>query len=328
MNPDSRLNTRLTSLLGIKYPVMSAPMSMHSGATLAAAVTHAGGVGMFGAIGSGGESWFRAELAKVKGLLGDKPYGVGFITFLMESMPHLFEIAIEEKIPVMAFSFADPASYIERAKNAGAVTICQVRNMQQAKEAVAAGTDILVAQGNEAGGHTGETNLMPFLLRILDSYPDLPVLAAGGIASGRGLAAILATGADGAWIGTPLLATPECVEISDDYKSRLVAATADDTLFTPLFDVANNQAFGGVAWPEGIAARVLKNEFTRKWHTRVHEVTSGNESLMTQYREDVQNKNLDVSVVYAGESVQHINEIQPAETIIRNICAEAEKLLG
>lgn len=195
------LKTRLTTLLNVKYPVMSAPMSMHSGATLAAAVTRAGGVGMFGAIGSGGETWFRAELNKVKSLLGNKPYGVGFITFLMESMPHLFDIAIEEKVPVMAFSFADPAPYIDRAKIAGSITICQVRNMEQAAEAVAAGTDILVAQGNEAGGHTGQTNLMPFLLRILDSYPDLPVLAAGGIGSGRGLAAVIATGADGAWIG-------------------------------------------------------------------------------------------------------------------------------
>ncbi|MFP6807739.1 MAG: nitronate monooxygenase [Pseudomonadales bacterium] len=322
-----KLETRLNSLLNIHYPVMSAPMSMHSGATLAAAVTHAGGLGMFGAIGSGGEDWLQTELVKANNLLGDKPFGIGFITHLMDSMPGLFEIALEAQVSVMAFSFADPGPYIHRAKEAGATTVCQIRNMDQAAEAVAAGADILVAQGNESGGHTGEANLMPLLNRVLDAHPDIPVLAAGGISCGRALAAVIAAGADGAWIGTPLLATPECVEVSMAYKQRLIDASAEDTLYTPLFDVANHQAYHGTPWPSGIAARVIANDFTAEWNNKINEVTSSNTSLMEYYKEQIKNKNLDVSVVYAGESVQDIHQIQPAEDIIRSICDDAQARL-
>lgn len=322
------LETRLATLFKIKYPIMSAPMSMHSGAELAVAVTKAGGVGMFGAIGAGGEVWLKDQLDQARSLLADQPFGIGFITFMMDSFPGLFDIAVQEKVPVMAFSFTDPASFIDRAKNAGSIVVCQVRTMDQAREAVAAGTDILVAQGNEAGGHTGQTNMMPFLQRVLDTYPDIPILAAGGIGSGRNLAAVLAAGADGAWIGTPLLATPECIEVSDEYKARLIAAIADDTIYTPLFDIANHQAFGRTPWPEGIAARVLRNQFVKDWQNKMDQVTSTNESLMAQYRDGVENKNLDVSVVYAGESVDSVTRIRPAATVIQDICEDARARLS
>ncbi len=323
-----KVETRLTSLFKVRYPIMSAPMSMHSGATLAAAVTHAGGIGMFGAIGPGGEAWLSAELVKAKALMGNKPFGIGFITHLMADRLRLFELALEARVPVMAFSFADPAPYLERARAIGSITLCQVRTIKEAEEARAAGTHILVAQGNEAGGHTGETNLMPFLLRLLDRFPDTPVLAAGGISSGRALAAVLAAGADGAWIGTPLLATPECIEVSDDYKQRLIAATADDTLFTPLFDIANHHAFGGRPWPPGIAARVLSNQFTEKWRDRLDEVTQANESLMSEYRTATEQKDYETAVVYGGESVNDIHRIQPAEDIILGICDDAENRIS
>ena len=322
------LETRFTELFNVKYPVMSAPMSMHSGAELAVAVTKAGGVGMFGAIGAGGDSWFKEQLYKARASLGEQPFGIGFITFMMDSFPVLFDIAVQENVPVMAFSFADPAPYVETAKNAGSIIVCQVRTMVQAREAVAAGTDLLVAQGNEAGGHTGETNLLPFLQRLLDTYPEMPILAAGGIGSGRNLAAVITAGADGAWIGTPLLATPECIEVSDDYKARLVAASAEDTLFTPLFDIANNQAFGSTPWPEGIAARVLRNKFVDEWQANLEQLSASDETLMSWYREQVKNRNLDVGVVYAGESVESVARIQPVINVIEEICEDARARLS
>ncbi len=319
----TNLTTRLTQSLNIKYPMMSAPMSRHSGAGLAAAVTNAGGLGLFGALNAGREAWFTDEIAKAQQLLGDRPFGVGFITHLIESLPELFEIALRQRVPVIAFSFADPTHYIKRVKEAGLIAVCQVQNMAQASTVVAAGADILVAQGNEAGGHTGQSRLMPLLFEVLSAFPDLPVLAAGGIGTGRDLAAVLSAGADGAWIGTPLLATHECTEVSDEYKSRLIAAGTDDTLYTPLFDLANHGAFGGTPWPADIAARVIRNRFVEEWQDRMVDVNSANEALMSQYRLDVKNSNLDVSVVYAGESVGAVTSIRPVAEVITELCEGA-----
>ena len=149
----------------------------------------------------------------------------------------LFDAALEAKPNVIAFSFGSPGAYAEKAKAAGAKVMCQVQSMTHAREAVAAGADILVAQGNEAGGHTGTMNLLPLLVSVLDAFPDTPVLASGGIASGRALAAVLAAGADGAWAGTAFLATPECVEIPEEHKQTIVQSDGEDTIFTRAYDV-------------------------------------------------------------------------------------------
>ena len=116
--------------------------------------------------------------------------------------------------------------------------------------------------------------------------------------------------------------------MSDDYKARLIAASADDTLYTPLFDIANNQAFGRVPWPKGIAARVLRNQFVDEWQDKISQVTSANEVLMSQYEQQVKNKNYDVCVVYAGESVDSITRIQPAANVIEDICEDARTRLS
>ena len=123
---------------------------------------------------------------------------------------------------MVVFSFVDPKPWLGRAKSSGATTICQVQDLEGADAAVDAGADVLLAQGNEAGGHTGGMNLLPLLVSVVEKYPDLPVLAAGGITTGRALAAVLAAGADGASLGTALLATPEAVEVPDAFKERIV----------------------------------------------------------------------------------------------------------
>lgn len=116
--------------------------------------------------------------------------------------------------------------------------------------------------------------------------------------------------------------------MSDDYKARLVAASADDTIYTPLFDIANHQAFGGTPWPDGIAARVLRNQFVNQWQDKMEQVTTSNETLMAQYRHEVEDRNLDVSVVYAGESVETITRIQPVAKVIEDICEDARTRLS
>ena len=144
--------------------------------------------------------------------------------------------------------------------------------MAQAREAVTAGADVLVAQGNEAGGHTGTMNLLPFLVSVLDAFPTTPALASGGIASGRSLAAVLAAGADGAWAGTAFLATPECVEIPEEHKQTIVQSDGEDTIFTRAYDV-----LFGMPWPEVIGERLQRNKFTDEWHGREKEIAERRE---------------------------------------------------
>src|SRR5712691_10171645 len=193
------LKTRFTEMFDLDYPIMSAPMALHSGGTLAAAVSKAGGLGSFGGIHPAkGPDWLRDEIRYIRSQT-EKPFGVGYINAFLPMFQQHFEAALEEKTPVIALSFGSSQPWLDQAKAAGAKVMCQVQTMEHAREALAGGADVLIAQGNEAGGHTGAMNLLPFLVRVVDAFPDIPVLAAGGIADGRALAATLAAGADGAW---------------------------------------------------------------------------------------------------------------------------------
>ena len=203
------LRTRFTELLGLGFPVMSAPMSNHSGGHLAAAVSATGGLGTFGGTNELGPGWLRQQLALIRSRT-DRPFGVGFITQRIGADPTNFEVVLEERVPVVVFSFADPQPWLSRAKDAGAFTICQVQSAELAELAVLAGADALLAQGNEAGGHTGQMNLLPLLVGLVERYPEVPVLAAGGITSGRALAAVLAAGRPGGVPGYGLACHAGC----------------------------------------------------------------------------------------------------------------------
>ena len=185
------MQTRITELFNIRYPVMSAPMTNHSGGRLAAAVSQAGGLGSFGGIHQAGVDWLREQLGLIRSQT-DNPFAVGFLTQYIPDYLPIFHAVLEEKVPAIAFSFADPAPWLGQAKEAGAITLCQVQDLKSADDAVAAGADVLVVQGNAAGGHTGGMNLLPFLCSVVDRYPQVPVMASGGISDGRMLAAVLA----------------------------------------------------------------------------------------------------------------------------------------
>ena len=251
------LKTRFTDLLNLDLPVMSAPMSNHSGGQLAAAVSLAGGLGTFGGTNDFGPEWLREQIAHVRSRT-DRAFGLGFITQLIETNTTNFEIALEERVPVFVFSFADPGPWLPRAKDAGAVTICQVQSLELARQSVDAGADVLLAQGNEAGGHTGGMNLLPLLVALAEQFPTVPVLAAGGITTGRALAGVLGAGGEGASLGTAVLATPEAVEVPDSFKERIVLSDGQDTTFTRVYDL-----LGTRPWPEGIAGRVYRNRLVR-----------------------------------------------------------------
>ncbi|MGB2693783.1 MAG: nitronate monooxygenase [Dehalococcoidia bacterium] len=315
------LHTRFTELLGIQYPIMSAPMALHSSGPLAAAVSKAGGLGSFGGINPGGGNWVREQIRHVRAET-DRPFGVGFITHYIPMLPQCFEAAVDEHAPVIAFSFVDPKPWITQAKESGATTICQVQSMAGAREAVDAGADVLVAQGNEAGGHTGTMNLLPFLARVIDAFPDVPVLASGGISSGRALAAVLAAGAEGAWLGTALLATTEATDVSDAHKQRIVASDGEDTIYTQVFDIVD-----GSSWPNGIAGRVHNNTFAQEWQGRERELRAKREELAPAYTAAYERRDPDTMALYFGTGAGSVSAIRPAADVITSICTEAEQLL-
>ena len=315
------LKTRFSDLLGLDYPVMSAPMSNHSGGQLAAAVSLTGGLGTFGGTNDLGPDWLREQLSHIRSQT-DRSYGVGFITQLIEYNTTNIEIALEERVPVFIFSFADPDPWVARAKDAGAVVICQVQSLELARLAVDAGADVLLAQGNEAGGHTGEINLLPLLVDLVERYPSVPVLAAGGITTGRALAGVLGTGGEGASLGTAMLATPEAVEVPETFKERVVLSDGQDTTFTRLYDL-----LGTRPWPEGIAGRVYRNRLVRQWDGRVAEILSHREELASDVAAARTLGDVEASAVYMGQGAGHINAIRPAAEVIREICEGAEAII-
>ena len=315
------LRTRFTDILGLDYPIMSAPMSNHSGGTLAAAVSLAGGLGTFGGTNDFGPEWLREQISHVRSRT-DRPFGVGFITQLIEYNTVNIEIALEERAPVVIFSFADPDPWLGRAKDAGCVTVCQVQSPELARQAVDAGADMLLAQGNEAGGHTGEVNLLPLLVDLVERYPQLPVLAAGGITSGRALAGVLGAGGEGVSLGTAMLATPEAVEVPDSFKERVVLSDGQDTTFTRLYDL-----LGTRPWPDGIAGRVYRNRLVREWDGRDAEILAHREELASDVAAARAAGDVEASAVYMGQGAGHVNAIRPAAEVIREICEGAETIV-
>ncbi|MGW2412296.1 NAD(P)H-dependent flavin oxidoreductase [Streptomyces tubercidicus] len=318
------LQTRFTEMFGLVHPVMSAPMAMHSGGTLAAAVSAAGGLGCFGGTHPRkGPDWIRAEIATIRAAT-DGPFAVGFITPFLPFTEPLFDATLEERPAVVALSFADPQPWLARAKEAGARVMCQVQNYQDAEAAAAAGADVLVAQGNEAGGHTGTMGLLPFLTGIVRRYPDIPVLAAGGIGDGRTLAAVLTAGADGAWLGTAFLATPEAVEVHDLHKRLIIESDGGDTVWTPAYDIVS-----GLPWPAGIGERVRRNRFIDEW--------TGRESTLRDRAEELgpaesatpfgAPPDPDTSEIIYGQSATFVDGIRPAADVVHTISTEAEAIL-
>jgi nitronate monooxygenase len=263
----------------------------------------------------------RRQIAHVRSQT-NRPFGVGFITQLIEPDPTNFEIALDERVPVVVFSFTDPRPWLGRAKAAGALTICQVQSVELAERAAAAGADMLLAQGNEAGGHTGSMNLLPLLVDLVERYPEIPVLAAGGITGGRALAAVLAAGAQGASLGTAMLATPEAVEAPEAFKERIVLSDGQDTTFTSLYDM-----LGDTPWPDGIAGRVYRNRLVREWDGRDAEVRANREELATDAATARARQDPERAAVYMGQGAGQVRAIRPAAEVVREICEGAEGVI-
>ena len=202
------LRTRLTELFGIEHPILSAPMGIAAGGRLAAAVSHAGGLGLIGG-GYGDGEWLEREFDAA----GNARVGCGFITWSLAKKPELLDQVLARSPAALMLSFGSPAPFAARIRQSGVPLICQVQSMAHARDAVDAGAEIIVAQGGEAGGHGGNRSTLTLVPEVADflagAAPATILVAAGGIADGRGLAAALMLGADGVLIGSRLVASAE-----------------------------------------------------------------------------------------------------------------------
>lgn len=313
------LRTRLCDLLAIDHPVISAPMAGTATADLAVAVSEAGGLGMLGVPGSESPEWLRDQIQKVR-THTNRPFGVGFISSL-PNIDALHEVALDERVPVISHSFGDPTPYVAPAQSLGIKVIAQVQKVAQAKTAAAAGVDVITAQGTEAGGHTGHSGTLSLVPAVVDAAGGIPVVAAGGIADGRGLAAALILGAEGAWLGSRFAVSHESVD-PQWKKERGVQAGTDDTLLTKVYDLALDMPF-----PAEIADRVLANDFVREWHGRNEEILARRESLNSLLHNAASRGDERIAAVRLGNAVGLISSVEPAGDILRRIVQEAEALL-
>ena len=307
-----RIETALTRLLAIEHPILLAPMGSAAGGRLAAAVTNAGGLGMIGS-GQANAATIRQELGEA----GNARVGIGFITWALERNPAALDVALDTSPAAVMLSFGDPSPFTGRIKAAGCKIICQVQTLAQAREAAAAGADIIIAQGRDAGGHSGTTRgTMGLVPAVVDAVAPIPVVAAGGIADGRGLAAALALGAAGISMGTRFTASRESLW-DQAMKETALSAGGDQTEQTRVFDIVR-----GSAWPAIYPGRALRNAFSQYWNGREDELAADQPAQEKAYLATAAD-DFATRVVWAGESVDLVKDIPAASAIIERIIAQA-----
>lgn len=301
--------TRLTDELALKVPLLSAPMAHVSGAGLACAVSAAGGLGLIGG-GYCDRDWLTRELSQA----APDTVAIGFITWALEQTPDLLNLAIDHRPRAILLSFGNLEPFVKPAHDAGVSVIAQVQTVEGAQRALDCGADILVAQGSEAGGHSGARSTMALVPAIRDVAGDRCVIAAGGIADGRGLAAALMLGADGVMCGTAFCAAEEAYG-HDRMKQAVLAARGDETLRSNVFDAAR-----GLSWPAPYTLRARNNAFHEIWRDRP-EAISGEER--ERYARAARNGNPEIAAVIVGEAVDLVDRIAPAADIIDRIMTGA-----
>jgi nitronate monooxygenase len=310
------IRTPLTELLDLTYPIVLAPMGAVSGGELASAVSNAGGLGFVGG-GYGDPSWLRRELEIVRAWTRGK-WGVGLITW--NATQESVELALSYRPDAFFLSFGDARPFVPTIKDAGCLVACQVQEVEAARAAKALGADIIVAQGAEAGGHGAQRATLPLVPVIVDAVDPTPVLAAGGIGDGRGVAAALALGAAGAVIGTRFCVAEEAL-IHPAAKERLLSAHGSETMRTRVFDTVR-----GYVWPAPYTGRALRNRFLEQWHDR-HEVLAEDPIEAERYRAAVDAGDFDTALIWAGEVVDMADRVAPAAVTVEQMGRDAENWL-
>jgi enoyl-[acyl-carrier protein] reductase II len=320
------IRTALCDRLGIRYPICQAGMGWVARSELAAAVSEAGGLGVIAAA-HGSPADLRAEIHRVRDRT-DRPFGVDILFATVrapgdesarftDAVRGWMDVALEEKVPVVIAGLGNPGPFTAQAHAGGAAVMALCGNVKQARDHAASGVDVVIAQGHEAGGHTGRIGGLVLVPAVVDAVAPVPVLAAGGIADGRGLVAALALGAAGIWIGTRFIATREAYG-HDNYKNKIVAIDEEGTVVTRA--------------ASGKPCRLIKNEFTREWERRTTEIQPFpvqfervGRPMAVRAREQ---GDIERGSAACGQSAGLIHEVQTVRDVIARMVDEAEATLA
>jgi nitronate monooxygenase len=300
-------------------------MALVCGGSLAAAVSRAGGLGVMGG-GYAGTAGDGPGLEEQYRIAGNTPIGIGFITWAVEARPDAVDWAIAKRPKCLFLSFGSPKAFARKALDANIPVFCQVQTMGHVREALDAGASVIVAQGAEAGGHGGRRSTLPFVPEVADllakRYPEVLLLAAGGIADGRGLAASLTLGADGVLVGSRFWAAKEALTPAAA-AARAIAADGDQTVRTTALD-----SLRGVPWPAEFSFRVLRNRLMDDWSDREREAAADFGVMKQSYNEARLRGDLEIAATIVGEAVGLIHARLPAAEIVSGMVAEAEAVLA
>jgi nitronate monooxygenase len=313
------LRTAFTELFSVQHPIALAPMGGSAGGALAAAVSNGGGLGMLGG-GSGDPKWLARELPIVADGTS-KPWGVGFLSWAADVAA--VERVLTHNPAAVMLSFGDPRPLAGPIRQAGVALIIQVTDLQEARQAVDLGADVIVAQGTESGGHGARRgrSTLPFVPVVTDLAAPVPVLAAGGIADGRGVAAALVLGAAGALIGTRFQATVEAL-VDPSISTAIVAGHGEDTERSTVLDIAR-----GSRWPPEYTARTLGHPFLDQWRGREDELAADPDARRA-YQEGRARGELPPLPVWASEAIDLINDLPSAADLVGTLAAQAQDALA
>lgn len=310
------ITSRLTELLELQHPIIAAPMAGVAGADLAQAVSKAGGLGLVGG-GYGEQGWLEQQL-----LATDcRDIGVGFITWRLKEQPSLLDLALDYEPKAIFLSFGDMGDFAPKIMASSCHFIAQVQSVNDALEAATIGADVIVAQGTEAGGHGAARATLPLVPAVVDAVAPIPVVAAGGIADGRGLAAALMLGASGVVMGTRFYCSQESLA-PQAAIARAIASSGDHTVRSSVFDVLRE-----FDWPAPYKLRTLVNDMTLRFATKLNELRVDKLTQIESFNTAIDDANYEVAAVIVGEALDLVNDIPSAADIVIETMHQAETLI-
>ena len=315
------IKTPVCNILNIKHPIILGGMASATSTTMVVSVSEAGGLGILGVTGLS-IARIHEEIASIKRIT-DKPFGINYLLFKTDD--DTFFDTIKDKIPIVSLAWARPDQdlriYFNKAHDAGSLVIYMAGDISESVRAAEAGADIVVAQGTEGGGHVRSISTFTLIPMVVDAVKPCPVLAAGGIADGRGLAAALALGAEGVLLGTRFLATEEA-PIHKNYKEAIVKSTGNDTILTHIPDLIS-----GTTWPGGGSARALQNDFIKYWSEREDLIHQNAKEINKASLRARKEGSIDKTSLLIGQNAGLIDSIMTANDVIVKMVEQADKII-